>query len=252
MNKTSSTSKFLTACAGTVLMLILWHIVSLKTHAIVLASPADTFRAVVRLAGTGRFWSQIWASFQRIVAGIALGGLAGFSLGIVAGLFCRVRYVLEPLRWLLMSVPAVVVVVIAMLWFGMGSAMVVFITALLLSPIVYVNTVRGFGMVDGDIIEMARVYRFPRRLTIRHVYIPAITGQVASSLVVATGIGVRIVILAEVMGASEGIGHALSLSRSTLDIPDLYAWVAVCIAIVGFIEYAVLKPIEHRIMRWRT
>jgi len=252
MNKTSSTSKFLTACVGTILMIVLWQIVSLRTHAIVLASPVDTFKAVVRLAGTGRFWSQLWASFQRIVAGIALGGLSGFVLGIAAGLVGTVRYVLEPLRWILMSIPAVVVVVIAMLWFGMGSAMVVFITALLLSPIVYINTVRGFEMVDGDIIEMARIYGFPRGLTVRHIYVPAVAGQVASSLVVATGIGVRIVILAEVMGASEGIGHALSLSRSTLEIPDLYAWVAVCIAIVGFIEYVVLKPIEHRIMRWRT
>lgn len=233
-------------------MLFLWHIASLRIHAIVLASPADTFRAVVRLAGTGRFWSHLWASFQRIVAGIALGGFAGFALGIVAGLVGWVRYVLEPLRWLLMSIPAVVVVVIAMLWFGMGSAMVVFITALLLSPIVYINTVRGFEMVDRDIIEMARIYRFPRDLTIRHIYVPAVAGHVASSLIVATGIGVRIVILAEVMGASEGIGHALSLTRSTLEIPDLYAWVAVCIAIVGLIEYAVLKPIEHRIMRWRA
>jgi len=98
---------------------------------------------------------------------------------------------------------------------------------------------------------MSRLYRFGPWLTVRHVYIPAITAPLVSALVLAVGMAVRIVILAEVMGTSDGIGHALSLARSSLDIPALYAWVVVSIAIVGVIEYGILKPVEDRVMRWR-
>jgi len=238
--------------AGIVFLIIVWHVLSVVMNSIVLASPLDTFTALLSLAGTRRFWVQLLVSFQRIAAGIIAGGTVGFVLGLLAGLNRTVRQLLETLRWTLMSVPAVVVVVIAMLWFGMGSPMVIFITALLLSPIVYINTVGGLDMVDGKIVEMAHVYGFSRWLTVRHVYIPAVAGPLASAMAVATGMGVRIVILAEVMGAAEGIGHALALTRSTLEIPRLYAWVVVCIGIVGFIEYAVLKPIENRVLRWKS
>ncbi len=237
--------------AGLVLLLAAWQVLSMRTHSIVLASPAETFAELASMAGRAAFWRDLWMSFRRMAGGIFIGGASGFLMGLAAGMNRTVRYLLEPLRWTLMSVPAVVVVVLAMLWFGVGSSMVVFLAGLLLSPIVYINTVRGLDMVDDAVLEMARIYRFGTVMTVRHVYIPAITAPLVSGLVLAVGMAVRIVILAEVMGTSDGIGHALSLARSSLDIPALYAWVIVSIAIVGVIEYGVLKPLEERVMRWR-
>jgi len=236
---------------GIVVLLACWQTASHFMHSIVIASPRDTILSLVSMMGETRFWKHLGISFQRIFTGILIGGTAGFILGLAAGLNNTVKYILEPLRWALMSVPAVVVVVIAMLWFGMGSTMVVFITALLLSPIVYINTVKGLEMVDSTIIEMSRLYKFPLWLRLRHVYIPALTGPLAAAMVLVVGMGVRIVILAEVMGTSEGIGYALSMTRSSLEIPALFAWVLVCIGIVGFIEYFVLRPIEQYVLRWK-
>jgi NitT/TauT family transport system permease protein len=244
--------RILLNCAGVIILVALWHIVSLHVNSVVLASPSSTFAALIGLMGTGRFWMQLAVSFQRVVAGMLLGGFAGFVLGLAAGLNSTVRWLLEPLRWTLMSVPAVVVVVMAMLWFGLGSTMVISITALLVSPIVYIGILGGLDMVDDRIVEMARVYHISRVLALRYIYIPAVAGPLASSLAVATGMGVRIVILAEVMGTATGIGSALAITRSTLEVPELYAWVLVSIGIVAVIEYAVLKPIESRALRWKS
>ena len=244
--------RFFLSFLGVIVLIAGWHILSLFLDSIVLASPLDTFSSLIRMIGTMRFWGHLWTSFCRIITGIFFGSFAGFLLGLLAGLYRDIKHFLEPLRWTLMSVPAVVVVVMAMLWFGMGSTMVVFITALLLAPIVYVNTVKGLEMVEKNIVEMARVYNFSLWLTVRHVYIPAITGPLASAMVVVVGMGVRIVILAEVMGTSEGIGHALSLTRSSLETPALFAWVMVCIGIVGFLEYVVLRPVEDYVLRWKA
>jgi len=247
----STHRRLLLSLAGGACLIAVWHVLSLFMPGIVLASPVDTLKALAGMFATWRFWTHLWMSFRRITAGVCIGSGAGFVFGLLAGLNEDVKNFLEPLRWVLMSVPAVVVVVTAMLWFGMGSTMVVFITALLISPIIYVNTVAGLGLVDENIVEMARLYDFSLRLRIRHVYIPALTGPLASAMVVAVGMGVRVVILAEVMGTAEGIGHALSLTRSNLEIPELFAWVVVCIGIVGLIEYAVLKPVEKYATRWR-
>nr|QNO56047.1 hypothetical protein GMDKCDLI_00026 [Methanosarcinales archaeon ANME-1 ERB7] len=62
--------------------------------------------------------------------------------------------VLEHMRWLLMSVPPVVLVVVCMIWFGMGSAQTIFATSLLILSIMYVNTITDIVSVESQILEM--------------------------------------------------------------------------------------------------
>ncbi len=61
---------------------------------------------------------------------------------------------LEHMRWLLMSVPPVVLVVVCMIWFGMGSAQTIFTTSLLILTIMCVNTITGIESVESQILEM--------------------------------------------------------------------------------------------------
>lgn len=82
------------------------------------------------------------------------GCLAGFVLGLIAGLKENIRRVLEHMRWLLMSVPPVVLEVVCMIWFGMGSAQTLFATSLLILTIRYVNTITGIEPVASQILEM--------------------------------------------------------------------------------------------------
>ncbi|MBN1292954.1 MAG: ABC transporter permease subunit [Candidatus Latescibacteria bacterium] len=243
--------RYIFTTLGVFFLLLCWQILSITMPDIVLASPVETARALARMMGTGIFWQHFRVTGSRVFTGVFIGGLAGFVIGIFGGLNKSVKYMLEPFRWTLMSTPAVVIVVMAMLWFGMGSTMVVFITAIFLAPFVYVNVVKGLEMVDETVIEMAQIYNFPFSLKLKHVYVPAIAGHLASSLMVIVGTGVRIVILAEVLGTTEGIGYALSLSRTNLDIPALFAWILICIALVGIIEYVILKPLQDYVLKWK-
>lgn len=224
---------------------------SLFMHGIVIASPYDSFKALYEMMGTERFQSHLWITTKRIFMGIFWGGLAGFILGLLAGIKEDIKNLLEPMRWSLMSVPPIVAVVIAMLWFGMGSTMVVFVSGIILSPIVYVNTVKGMEMVDKGLLEMGRIYKLSLWLKLKHVYIPAITGPLTAAMVIVTAMGVRIVIMAEVLGASEGIGYAMSIASATLKIPELFAYVIVGFCIVGITEFLVLGPIRDYVLRWK-
>ncbi|MDT4853556.1 putative aliphatic sulfonates transport permease protein SsuC [compost metagenome] len=168
----------------------------------------------------------------------------------MAGLDARLRGLLEPLRWLLMAIPPVVVVVLAMLWFGLGSAMVVFISVLMLAPGMYVNTVKGMLLVDRELIEMAHVYRFGRWQRLRHLYVPALAAPLAALLIAACG-GVRLVVMAEVLGADSGAGFALANARSTFDSAGLYAWTLLLLLLVAGLEFSLLQPLQRRLSRWQ-
>jgi NitT/TauT family transport system permease protein len=245
------TAKFIFSLLGIILLFASWQVASYFMHDIILASPIKAFSALFRMMGTGRFWSATLVSVERMAEGILLGGLACFVLGIFAGLNEKFKHLMEPTRWLVMSISPVIVVVIAMLWFGMGTKMVISISSFLLAPIVYVNTMKGIEMVDERIVEMADVCQFSTGQKLRHIYIPALAGPLSAAMTIIVTTGTRMIVLAEVLGTNSGIGYELSFARTDLNTPELYAWVLVTLILVGMAEFMFFKPLENYFLRWR-
>jgi len=254
-NKTSAflsrraTISVLLGIAG---MLLVWQILSMLLSPVIIASPAATLEALWRLTKDGELWSQFGRSLARVLIGIAVGAVAGITLGVLAGLNSRLRYFLEPMRWGIMTVPVIVLSVLAMLWLGMGSVQVVWVTGVITLPTNYVNTLEGMLAIDARITEMAAVFRIPPRLRLTQIYLPGIGSAVMAGLTLASGIGVRAAILAEFIGARNGIGHSLFLSWTFLDTPSLFAWIIVTFALLGLVEFGILRPVRDRLMRWKT
>jgi NitT/TauT family transport system permease protein len=232
-------------------ILIGWQLLSLFVNSAIMASPAATFRALAGLAWGSTLWVQLLITLKRLVIGLAVGAAAGWLLGIAAGLEPRLRAFLEPLRWVGMTIPVVILAVLSMLWFGLGDFTVMFVVALIVMPTMYINTLEGVRAIDRRLVEMGRVYGFSRGLLLREIYLPGIASPAIAGLTLATGIAVRAVVLAEVLAATSGIGHAFSRALSFLETPQLFAWVLVLLALMAVIEFAVLRPVRRRAMRWR-
>lgn len=237
---------------GIVGMALVWQILSMVLSQVIIASPASTLQAIWRLALSGELWKEFAQSLGRVLIGIALGAAAGITLGVLAGLSPRLRSFLEPMRWGIMTVPVIVLTVLSMLWFGMGSAGVVWVTGVVTVPTNYVNTLEGMLSIDSRIIEMSRVFRIPPRLRVTQIYLPGIGSSVMAGLTLAAGIGVRAAIVAEFIGARNGIGHSLFLSWTFLDTPSLFAWIIITFALLGLVEFGVLRPARDRLMRWKA
>ncbi len=236
---------------GVLLLLVGWHISTQQLGELIMATPAQAFEAMLHLLADDSAQAHLWLSVQRMLQGILLGCGLGFLLGLVAGFYAWVRFLLAPLRWILMSVPPVVLVVLAMLWFGLGSQMVVFIASVLLAPGIYINTEKAVRMIDPKLLEMARVYRLSTLQRLFNLYIPAIAAPLTAAMLIALCNGVRIVVLAEVLGSEQGIGYALSAARSNFDSQELYGWVLIILSLVAVMEWLVLQPLQHYLTRWQ-
>ncbi|MCE5254992.1 MAG: ABC transporter permease subunit [Actinomycetia bacterium] len=232
-------------------LLVVWQLLSLTVSPAIMASPADTAVALAGLAWGSKLWIELLITLRRMVVGLAVGAAAGWVLGIVAGVQPRIRAFFEPLRWVTMTIPAVIIAVLAMLWFGLGDPAVMFTVAVIVFPTMYVNTMSGVSTIDSRLTEMGRVYRFTRRLLLTEIYLPGIASPVMAGLTLATGVAVRAVVLAEVLGAMTGIGHAFSRAMAYLETPELFAWIVVLLALMAVIEFGVLQPLKKRVMRWR-
>ncbi len=232
-------------------MLVVWQILSMVFSPIIIASPAATFQALGQLAMDGTLWQQFGYSLVRLLIGLVMGAVIGIALGIAAGLNSKLRFTFEPIRWSAMTVPVIVLTVLAMLWFGIGSTQVVFLTALITVPINYINTLEGMLAIDARIIEMSDIFKIPLHLRLTEIYLPGIGSATMAGLTLASGIAVRAAILAEFIGARNGIGHSLFLSWTFLDTPQLFAWILAAFALLGLVEFGVLKPIRDYLMRWK-
>jgi NitT/TauT family transport system permease protein len=244
-------TRLLFGALGVVAILVGWQVLSLVVNPAIMASPADTAKALAGLAWKGTLWIQLLITLKRLVIGLAVGAAVGLILGVLAGLEPRLRSFLEPLRWVGMTIPAVIIAVLAMLWFGLGDFTVIFLVAAIVIPTMYVNTMAGVLAIDPRLVEMSHVYRFPRRLLLGEIYLPGIGSPVMAGLTLATGMAVRAVVLGEVLGAMNGIGHAFSRAMSYLETPELLAWIVVLLALMGAIEFGLLRPLKRRAMRWR-
>jgi NitT/TauT family transport system permease protein len=237
--------------AGVAALLIGWELLSLFVNPAIMASPAATIRALADLAWGKTLWIQLLITLERLVIGLAVGAAVGWVLGVAAGLEPRLRSFLEPLRWVGMTTPVVILAILAAIWFGLSDFTVIFVVTLIVLPIMYVNTLEGVLAIDRRLVEMGRVYRFPRGLLLREIYLPGVASPAIAGLTLATGIAVRAVVLAEVLAATSGIGHAFVRANSLLETPQLFAWVLVLLALMAVIEFGVLRPVRRRAMRWR-
>ena len=176
---------------------------------------------------------------------VAVGGLLGLAAGLAPG----IRATLEPLRWMLMTIPGVVIVVVFMLWFGMGSLMVVAIAATMAAPVIYIHVADAMLLVDKSLLQMARVYNFGFKARLTRIYGMAVVGPFFSALAVAAGSIIRVVVLAEVLGANEGLGYCLAIARARLDTPELYALALISMSVAGGLEFLIFRPLEKRLLR---
>lgn len=237
--------------AGVFLLLIPWQIAAMVTKSVALASPMDTLYALIALLSSGPAWKDFALSLYRMTLSLVVGLFLGVGAGVVAGFFQGVRLLLEPARWALMSIPPITILVIVMLWFSTGSLMVVVMTSAMILPIVYINTREGIQYIDRVYMELAAVYRFPAKMVFTEIYLPAIAAPLSAALIQGIGTSVRVVILAEVVGANEGVGAAIFTASSNLDTPTLFAWVLICVLLMAAVETILIMPMRRHTRRWR-
>nr|MCR4942568.1 ABC transporter permease subunit [Campylobacter sp.] len=94
-------------------------------------------------------------------------------------------------------------------------------------------------------------YKLGLNKKIRYLYIPALTPFVLGALSMAFSLGVKVVVLAELLGANDGIGARIADARVMLDTTNVLAYVVLIIALIALLDYFIIKPLEILLMPWR-
>lgn len=230
--------------------LVLWQLISIAVHnSIVLVGPLEVLKSLVSQITTTEFWWTIGLSFGKISFGFLSAFLVGIAIGSAACRFSFLKDLLEPMMILLKSVPVASFVILALIWIGSRS-LSIFISFLVVFPIIYINTMTGLNSAPQELLEMAQVFHMTSWKKLRYIYWPSLLPYLINGAGISLGMSFKSGIAAEVIGVPDhSIGEKLYMAKIYLSTADLFAWTLVIIVISGifekiFIEF--LKAAERR------
>ena len=228
------------------LALTFWEIAALLIHQrILLVTPVAVARrlcTIWRVEGLAR---AIWFSFYHIAGGFLLGLILGCLLAYLAAKHPVVETLLWPWMAMIKSVPVASFVVICLIWLSARN-LSVFISFLIVIPIIYQNVLEGLRAENREMQEVATVFQLPWRKRFRYIELPKIRPFLLSACRVTTGMAWKAGIAAEIIGVPNGsIGKMLYTAKIYLDTDDLLAWTVIIVVISVVAEKVFLAGLSR-------
>ena len=170
-------------------------------------------------------------------------------LAFGAGRFSLLEILLRPYVLAIKSVPVASFIILALIWLR-TSQLSLFVSFLMVFPVLYTNVLTGIRGADGQLLEMARVFRVPWKRRARMIYLPAVEPFLLAGCATSLGMSWKAGVAAEVIGVVSGsLGERLYDAKIYLMTADLLAWTVVIVALSAGFEKLVLWLLRHILRR---
>ena len=237
MKKNTKFEKILSVATA----LLLWQLVAVMiSEEVLLVSPIQVFINLSKLIFERSFWSAILFSFIRITSGFFIAIIIGILLAVIAYRFRIVEIFLWPYIAMVKSTPVASFIILCLIWLS-SSTLPIFISIIIVVPVVYTNMLAGFKSTDKKMLEMAELFNLSFKKKFLFIYLPKIKPHFISACTVSIGLAWKSGIAAEIIGIPSGsIGEMLYNAKLYLATADLFSWTLVIILISIIFEKAVL------------
>lgn len=224
-------------------------------NSLVLPTFVDTVRAFAQRVESGELPRKSWVSLQVLLQGYALGLALAFLVTVLAMATRIGNDLLETLTAMLNPLPAIALLPIALIWFGLGNASIVFVLVHAVMWPIALATHSGFLGVSATLRMVGRNYGLTGFGYIGRILVPAAFPSILSGLKIGWAFAWRTLIAAELVfgttSGSGGLGWFIYENKNVLDIPAVFAGLFTVILIGLLVENLVFRTIERNtIVKW--
>jgi NitT/TauT family transport system permease protein/sulfonate transport system permease protein len=235
------------ADAAVALAVLGWWLVARELPDFALAGPWDTGLRMLALFTDPSFLGHTLASTVRVLLSVVLalaigGGLALLARGVPASDWVVHHGALPFFN----SFPSIGWAILAAIWFTPGHFAIVFVQIAILIPFCLINVAQGLRELDRELLEMGRSFTRSRPRLLALLTVPLLMPYVLGALRIAYGIGWKIAIVSELLGATSGLGFLMLQAQSSADVTTV---MAACLAIVVLFvagERLLIDPLARR------
>jgi ABC-type nitrate/sulfonate/bicarbonate transport system permease component len=243
--------KFVRAGVGIGVTLLGWQLLALTIDApLLVPSPASVAKAAWAMIESGELLRDIAISLQRLLVALVVGVPLGAVLGCAMGRWMLVDALLEPFVRMFNAIPAIALVPFSLLWFGVTEtsryALLIYtvVLAVLISARQGVRAVPPLRVKVGAVLGVTGIAAFFR------IVLPSCVPVIIAGIRTAIGLGVMVVVVAEMLGAENGVGYLIMESRSHFNVANMAVGVTSLGILSLVLDRLFVNSIERFAPRW--
>ena len=229
----------------------LWQFAALFFPPFLFPSLIDVFKRCFVILLSWSQLSDVLATVGRILAGLAGAFIVGAALAVMMARSQAVNKFLSPILTLFQGIPALSWVVFAIIWFHGVEPRIFFIMVMTTLPAFTFQVLGALQAMSRDLMEMVMSFRPTRAKLFRTMIIPAVLPDILTAWKVNLGNASRVVVVAELVGATGGVGYELLQQQQMFDMAGALAWTLQLVFFV-LIAQAVLSFVEATAFRYRA
>jgi sulfonate transport system permease protein len=234
------------------LILVIWQSIGSfqLVDPVLLPTPTKVLSALYDMLVSGFLNPHLAISFQRVLFGFAAGTSVALVVGAITGYSTWWRSIIDPTIHALRTIPGLAWIPMFILWLGIDEGSKVTLIAKAAFFPTYLNFMSGISRADRKLIEVGQVYRLRGTRLITKVLLPYSLPFLFVGLRQSMGVAWLVVVAAELMGASSGIGYVLLDGEMTGRSQIVMACMIV-FALCGKSTDMLIVAIARRVLRWQ-
>lgn len=234
---------------GSLVVVLFWALASRVVGAeIILPGPLETVRRFLISVRTGAFYRHLGGTWVRAVGGFGIAYATGVLWGLSAGLEAVIDDVLKPSLVAMRATPVIAVILLAIIWFEAALAPV-FVTVLMVLPVVVQSVTAGVRASAPPLLEMATVFSVSRARVIRRIVLPSAAPALSSSAHAGLGMAFKVTVAAEVLVQPPwALGSQMQEARFFLDTPRILS-LTLSVILLSAVSEAALQLVERLVRR---
>jgi NitT/TauT family transport system permease protein len=227
---------------GPALLVALWMVLARVYPRYIIPSPGAVLTAAPGLM-TPALPHHLALTLGRVAVGLGLAFVLGSALGIGAYLL-GITDGLNSLMGALQAIPGIILGIILVLALGLGSPVPIALIALMTLPTIAVNTSSGLARRNAGLEEYMHAAGAGKADLVRLLYLPSLVPTVQANLTLGFGLALKVVVLAEFIGAQDGLGYLLNVAALFFDMKEVLFYL--CIVLLLTVAFEVLQSLVFR------
>jgi len=195
------------------------------------------------------YYLPLWGTLRNAIVGLGIGCGLGLVLGSLMAESRTCEKLLMPYVFALQSLPKVAIAPLVVIWFGFGDGSKIAVAALLAFFPILINSFTGLRSVEPERIDLMRSLSASRWETYRIVKLPHAAPYIFAGLDMAVVYALLGTIVAEFLGAQQGMGVVITQAQAVTDVAGVFA-ALVILGVMGVILHGLVRGAERKVVHW--